>query len=115
MDGAWGYSLVPLTVINGLRGPQWNGVICFGGTHGNEYEGQIAVKRLCSDLDPEDMSGRVILIPQLSESACIANTRISPLDGVNMNRAFPGNPRGTISSRIAQFRQGTSSSRSAAS
>ena len=103
LDGAWGYSLVPLTVINGRRGASPNGVLCFGGTHGNEYEGQIAVKRLCSDLDPDKMAGRVVLIPQLSESACVANTRVSPLDGVNMNRAFPGNPRGTISLRIAHF------------
>ena len=103
LDGTWGYSLVPLTVINGLRGTNPNGVICFGGTHGNEYEGQVAVKRLCTDLNAEEMTGRVILIPQLSESACIANTRTSPLDGINMNRAFPGSPRGTISSRIAHF------------
>lgn len=103
LDGTWGYSLVPLTVINGLRGSNPNGVICFGGTHGNEYEGQVSVKRLCSDLRAEDIAGRVILIPQLSESACIANTRTSPLDGVNMNRAFPGNARGTISYRISNF------------
>src|SRR2546423_4098181 len=103
LDGTWGYSLVPLTIINGRGGANRNGVICFGGTHGNEYEGQIAVKRLCADLDPDAMSGRVILMPQLSESACVANTRISPLDGVNMNRAFPGRANGTISSRIAHF------------
>ena len=103
LDGTWGYSLLPLTVINGSRGGNPNGVLCFGGTHGNEYEGQISIKRLCRDLDPEQMSGRVVLIPQLSESACVANTRTSPLDGVNMNRAFPGNPRGTISYRIANF------------
>ncbi len=103
LDGSWGYSLLPLTVINGKRGSNPNGVICFGGTHGNEYEGQIGVKRLCTDLDPEKMSGRVVLVPQLSESACIASSRTSPLDGVNMNRAFPGNSRGTISSRIASF------------
>jgi predicted deacylase len=103
LDGTWGYSLVPLTVINGLRGSNPNGVICFGGTHGNEYEGQVSVKRLCADLRAEDIAGRVILMPQLSESACIANTRTSPLDGVNMNRAFPGNARGTISLRIAHF------------
>ncbi|HYM11179.1 MAG TPA: succinylglutamate desuccinylase/aspartoacylase family protein, partial [Bryobacterales bacterium] len=72
-------------------------------THGNEYEGQVAVKRLARDLDPEALAGRVILIPQLSESACVAGTRVSPLDGVNMNRAFPGNPRGTVSSRVAHF------------
>src|SRR5215510_14082017 len=81
LDGAWGYSLVPLTVINGLRGSNPNGVVCFGGTHGNEYEGQIAVKRLGTELNPDEMTGRVILIPQLSESACDANSRTSPLDG----------------------------------
>jgi predicted deacylase len=102
-DGTWGYSLVPLTVVVGRRGANPNGVLCFGGTHGNEYEGQIAVKRLALDLDPEKLAGRVVLMPQLSESACIANTRTSPLDGVNMNRAFPGNPRGTISYRISNF------------
>ena len=75
LDGAWGYSLVPLTVVNGRRGKNTTGVICFGGTHGNEYEGQIAVKNLCTDLDPDAMSGRVVLLPQLSESACVANSR----------------------------------------
>ncbi len=104
LDSAWGYSLVPLTVVNGTRsGPQPPGIVLFGGTHGNEYEGQVAVKRLCADLDPEKLRGRVILIPQLSESACVAGTRCSPLDGVNMNRAFPGAQRGTLSSRIAHF------------
>jgi predicted deacylase len=106
LDSSWGYSLVPLTVINGLRdadGPAPPGVVAFGGTHGNEWEGQVAVKRLCADLDPEEMRGQVILIPQLSPSACEANRRVSPLDGVNMNRAFPGNPRGSISYRISHF------------
>ena len=103
LDGTWGFSVVPLTVINGLRGTNKDGVICFGGTHGNEYEGQVGVKRLATGLDPSEMAGRVVLMPRLSESACVANSRTSPLDGVNMNRAFPGNPRGTVSSRIAHF------------
>lgn len=103
LDGTWGYSMVPLTVAVGRRGSNPNGVLCFGGTHGNEYEGQIAVKRLCADLDPDRLAGRAILMPRLSESACVANSRVSPLDGVNMNRAFPGNPRGTISYRISHF------------
>jgi predicted deacylase len=102
LDGSWGYSLVPLTVINGAE-PAAPGVAAFGGTHGNEWEGQVAIRRLCADLDPSEMSGRLILMPQLSESACAANTRFSPLDGVNMNRAFPGDARGTISHRIAHF------------
>ena len=103
MDSNRGSSLIPLTVINGLSGPSEKNVVAFGGTHGNEYEGQVSVKRLCHDLDPSSMRGRVILIPQLSQSSCVANRRESPLDGVNMNRAFPGNPRGTISYRISNF------------
>lgn len=107
LDSGWGYSLVPLTVINGTRSaPGRNaiqGLAAFGGTHGNEWEGQVAVKQLCQELEPGQISGCVILMPQLSQSACAANQRVSPLDGVNMNRAFPGNPRGTISYRIAHF------------
>ena len=104
LDGSWGYSLVPITVINGARdAPDAPGIAVFGGTHGNEYEGQIAVKRLCRDLDPETLGGRLILMPQLSESACRAHQRSSPEDNVNMNRAFPGVARGTLSYRIAHF------------
>ena len=105
LDGTWGYSLVPLTVIRGKANPASHrtGIAVFGGTHGNEWEGQIAAKRLCLDIDPDALSGLVIIMPQLSESACNANQRISPLDNVNMNRAFPGEPRGTISRRIAHF------------
>lgn len=102
LDSAWGYSLVPLTVVRGAAG-DGPGVAVFGGTHGNEYEGQIAVKRLCLDLDAANMSGLVVLMPQLSESACRAGTRVSPLDGVNMNRAFPGDARGSVSYRISNF------------
>jgi predicted deacylase len=105
LDGSWGYSLLPITVINGTAAgsPKKSGVAAFGGTHGNEYEGQIAVKRLCTSLDATQMRGRVILIPQLSESACRSHTRSSPEDGVNMNRAFPGKQSGTLSYRIAHF------------
>jgi predicted deacylase len=106
LDSSWGYSLVPVTVINGSAGgsgPEPAGVVAFGGTHGNEYEGQVAIKRLCTGLDPAEMRGRVILIPQLSETACRAHERCSPEDGVNMNRAFPGNARGTLSYRISNF------------
>src|SRR5213080_1749809 len=79
-DGTWGNVLVPLTVVNGLRGPG-RSVACFGGTHGNEYEGQVASRRLAADLDPEGLSGRVILMPRLNEPACMAGRRASPLDG----------------------------------
>jgi len=101
-DGTWGNALVPLTVINGAAGPG-KSVACFGGTHGNEYEGQVAVWRLMHELDPTEISGRVILMPRLNMPACVSGTRESLMDGVNMNRAFPGNPKGTLTYRIANF------------
>jgi predicted deacylase len=102
LDSAWGYSLVPMTVVRGAAG-DGAGVAVIGGTHGNEYEGQVAVKSLCQSMEADELRGLVILVPQLSESACRAGTRVSPLDGVNMNRAFPGNARGSLSYRIAHF------------
>jgi predicted deacylase len=107
-DGTWGNALSPLAVINGSKdlslyyrpGP---GVACFGGTHGNEYEGQVAVWRLMHELDPAQIRGRVILMPRLNMPACVAGTRDSPRDGVNLNRAFPGDPKGSLTSRIAHF------------
>jgi predicted deacylase len=101
-DGTWGNALVPMTVINGTAGTGKT-VVCFGGTHGNEYEGQVAVWRLMHELDPAEISGRVILIPRLNMPACVSGTRISPMDGVNMNRAFPGDPKGSLTYRIAHF------------
>ena len=50
VDSGWGYSLVPLTVINGLRTPPARhrspGLAAFGGTHGNEWEGPIGGQAL---------------------------------------------------------------------
>ena len=66
-DGTWGNVLVPLTVINGLRGPG-KSVACFGGTHGNEYEGQVAVRRLAHDLKPVVQVGKNGLSESLYES-----------------------------------------------
>ena len=102
-DGTWGYALLPLCIINGTAGPRRKNIACFGGTHGNEYEGQVSVWRLMHDLDPAIIGGRVILIPRLNVPACVSGTRESPLDGVNMNRAFPGNPKGSLTFRIAHF------------
>jgi predicted deacylase len=101
-DGTWGNALVPLVVINGTAGAG-RSVACFGGTHGNEYEGQVAVWQLMHELDPAQICGQVILMPRLNTPACISGTRESRVDGANMNRAFPGDPAGTISYRIAHF------------
>ena len=59
--------------------------------------------RLLRELKPEHVSGRLILIPTLTMPAAKAGTRISPLDGKNFNRCFPGNPAGTPSEVVAHY------------
>ncbi len=106
-DGTWGNVLMPLTVVVGERELSLQGggktVAVFGGTHGNEYEGQVAAWRLATELNPGDLSGTVLFLPRFCTPACEAGTRECPLDGVNMNRAFPGDPLGSITYRMAHF------------
>jgi predicted deacylase len=37
--------------------------------------------------------GQLIILPALNFPASQAGTRTSPIDGVNLNRAFPGDPQ----------------------
>lgn len=102
LDGTWGRVRIPLCVICGARPGKT--VVAIGGTHGNEYEGPVGLKHLVENLEAQALiAGRVIVIPVLNVPAFQAARRESPLDGGNMNRAFPGRPDGTITSRIARF------------
>ena len=74
-----------------------------GANHGDEYEGPLALVKLRRALQPADIRGRVIIIPALNLPAFRAGARTSPMDGGNMNRAFPGNPKGTITEMVAHF------------
>jgi len=49
------------------------------------------------------VSGRVILIQALNVPAAKAATRLSPLDGKIMNRAFPGKADGAVTDMIAHY------------
>lgn len=99
-DSAWGHVMVPVCVVQNGSGPT---ALVTGGNHGDEYEGPIAIRDLLNTLEPSDIQGRLIAIPSLNHPAFMAATRTSPIDGVNMNRAFPGNPTGTPTQRIAAF------------
>jgi len=98
--GGWANLLLPVAVVANGRGPT---VLVLAGNHGDEYPGQVAVMRLLRELTPENVTGRVILIPTLTMPAAKAATRLSPLDGKNFNRCFPGNPTGTPSEVVAHY------------
>lgn len=96
----WGSLNIPITVIAHGDGPT---LLATGGNHGDEFEGPVALMKLARELQPEQVQGRVILIPALNLPAVRAGTRLSPIDGMNMNRAFPGQYSGTITSVIAHY------------
>ena len=97
---AWGLVEIPITVVKNGTGPT---VLFTGGIHGDEYEGQIAISRLALDLDPAQIQGRVILMPMVNVPAALNDTRLNPVDGWDINRCFPGDPRGTFSPMLAHF------------
>lgn len=103
-DSAWGAIMIPLTVIRNGAGPT---ALLTGGNHGDEYEGPIALFDLARTLTPEDITGRVIIVPAMNYPAFCACRRTSPIDGANMNRLFPGRPNGTVSEKIADYFQST--------
>jgi N-alpha-acetyl-L-2,4-diaminobutyrate deacetylase len=95
----WASTFVHLGVIARGDGPT---VLVLAGNHGDEYEGQVAALRLLQELQPEQVSGRVIVIPVLSPAASKANTRNWP-SGANFNRSFPGRPDGPPNEQLAHF------------
>ena len=100
-DGsAWGHVMTPITVVRNGDGPS---VLLAGGNHGDEYEGITALLKLANRLQPEQITGRVIIVPMLNHPAVLNGTRTSPLDGGNLNRCFPGNPAGTLTEKLADY------------
>lgn len=91
---------VPVARIRNGDGPR---VLLLAGNHGDEYEGEFALARLIRRLDPARMRGAVTILPMTNAPAVRASKRCSPLDGGNLNRAFPGDPDGTPTQRIADF------------
>ncbi len=95
-----GYNPIPVISIKGGYGPI---VLILGGTHGDEFEGPSAIMRLACQLKPGNISGQVILMPAFNAPAVAASSRVSPLDGVNINRAFPGDSDGGPTEMLAHF------------
>jgi predicted deacylase len=70
-------------------------------THGDEYEGIVAIQDVFAELDVEALRGTFFGIPVLNGPAFTAGTREGGLDHLNLARIFPGGPFGSPSQRIA--------------
>jgi N-alpha-acetyl-L-2,4-diaminobutyrate deacetylase len=99
-DSAWGSIMLPISYAKNGDGP---GAILTGANHGDEYEGPIALQHLANSIDVDKVRGRVIIIPMMNYPAFLAAQRVSPIDQLNMNRVFPGQPKGSITLLIADY------------
>lgn len=97
---SYGFVPVPLAIVGGGSGPT---VLLLAGVFGDEIDAQIAASQVLRSLDPETMKGRVIAMTMANLPAAQAGTRISPLDGQNLNKSFPGDVFGTPTSVIADY------------
>jgi hypothetical protein len=99
-EDAWGATRVPLAVIKNGSGPT---AILQAGNHGDEYEGPITLGEMIRELDPSTVSGRLIFLPAINTPAVLAGRRTSPVDGLNLNRTFPGDEAGSITQQISAY------------
>jgi predicted deacylase len=93
---ASGYDLaIPVLVMEGARPGPRVGVSAM--VHGDELDGLLIVRELWCTLDPSSLAGSLWLMPVANPLAMEAVTRNTPIDMLDMNRLFPGNPDGWLS------------------
>lgn len=70
--------------------------------HGGEYPGILGALRLAKMLQPERVRGSLLILPIVNLPAFWGRSAfVTPLDGRNLNRVFPGNAAGTFSDVLA--------------
>ncbi len=97
---AYGTLPIPIAVVRNGEGPR---LMLSAGNHGDEYEGQIVLTRLIQQIEAAQIQGTLLILPALNLPAVLAATRVSPLDDGNLNRAFPGDPAGGPTWKIADY------------
>ncbi len=95
---------IPILRLKNGDGPS---LLLMAGNHGDEYEGELQLGRLMRRLQAADIRGAVTILPMANLPAVMAAKRCSPFDGGNLNRAFPGDPAGTPTARLAHFLEHT--------
>jgi len=92
--------ITPIAVFS--NGPGQT-VLLTGAVHGDEYDGPVTLSNLVRSLDLNAIEGRLIIVPFLNQLALQAAQRVSPLDRLDLNRSFPGDPNGTPSQVLAHW------------
>ena len=86
--GLWGARKGPTLLLNAA-------------VHGNEVVGVEVVRTIVDEIDPNKLSGNLIVVPIVNPMAFTSGQRWDPYDNIDMNRVFPGDPDGTMTERVA--------------
>lgn len=91
---------IPVVVIQGPKpGPT---LALVSGAHGTEYASIVALENLIQSVDPQDISGTLIIVPLVNLVSFEKKVpHVNPIDGKSMNRFYPGNPNGTQTERAS--------------
>tara|TARA_B100000459_G_scaffold147223_1_gene115931 strand:+ start:1597 stop:2928 length:1332 start_codon:yes stop_codon:yes gene_type:complete len=97
---------IPVTILHGIRpGPV---ITILGGVHGDELTGPSTCTHLLSNmftdegkpLDPSQIAGTIRIVPIVNLPGYRSKSRYFP-DGRDLNRHFPGDPKGSTTKRVA--------------
>lgn len=91
---------IPVIVVAGKK----EGTVLWvnGTVHGDELNGFYAAWELSRELDPEKLSGTFIVTPICNPIAFEARNKISAIDSMDMDTAFPGDPKGMLDGTVVQ-------------
>jgi predicted deacylase len=92
----------PVIAISAPPGaPTGPTVAVLANVHGDEVQGVVAAHALADALEGRLTSGSVVLYPSCNPQGLSLRTRHVPPDDTDLNRLFPGNPRGLWSAKLA--------------
>lgn len=69
--------------------------------HGDEPLTNEVIRQVLEAVDPDELRGTLLALPVVNTLAFEALTRHNPIDQLDVNRNFPGNPGGWLSEQIA--------------
>lgn len=91
---------LPLIEARGTEpGPR---VCLIAGIHGCEYASIEGLRRFMAAVDHQSLRGSIVAVPIVNVTSFRARSPfVTPEDGKNLNRCFPGDPDGTFSEVLA--------------
>lgn len=98
-DGIDKGTQIPVSIFHGKN--KGRVFVIMAGLHGSEYSPILALQRLAKQIDPQKLSGTIILIHVANVPSFLKRTIYYGMDEKNLNRVFPGKENGTITERIA--------------